>query len=95
MWFDMYVGSYIAKKFLGALIIVGCVCIVYAGENFRLLRALLKEGWVLSPNQVESHASRLFLLLASSRWILILRQDRKIEKNKVIQGEKSIILKFV
>lgn len=75
MWFDTYVGSYIAKKFLGALIIVGCVCIVYAGKNFRLLRALLKEGWVLSPNQVASHASRLFLLLASSRWILILRQD--------------------
>lgn len=67
----MCVGSYIAKKFLGALVIVGCVCIVYAGKNFRLLRALLKEGWVLSSNKVESHASRLFLLLASSRWILI------------------------
>ena len=62
---------HIAKKFLDALVIVGCVCIVYAGENFRLLRALLKEGWVLSPNQVESHASRLFLLLARPRWILI------------------------
>lgn len=70
VWFDTCVGSYIAKKFLAALVIVVCVCIVYAGKNHRLLRALLKEGWVLSPNHI-AHASRLFLLLASSGWILI------------------------
>lgn len=70
------------NRLLGALFKVECVCLASEGKGLRIPGALLKEGFVHTPNQVEFGVTESFPMFACFSMLQKWDSDRCLTGGK-------------